>query len=92
VLINAAAMENQADMIIVTNIYTGASACIVKEAQGMKIAAMAMVLVRAASRAGMIHMVAHRDSRCIEQQLTTQLEHVHIWRGWQCVCSLVITA
>jgi len=70
-IINAAATENQADMRIFTNIYTGASACIVKEARGMKIAAVVMILVRVTSWAGMIHMVAHRDSRCIEQQLTT---------------------
>jgi len=60
-------------MTIFTNIYTGASACIGKEAQGMKIAAVAMVLVGVASWAGMIHMAANRDSRCTGQHLTTQL-------------------
>ena len=69
-------------MTIFTNVYTGASARIVKEARYMKIAAVAMISVRVASWARVIHMVAQGESRCIEQQLpTTRLEQAHICRS-----------
>jgi hypothetical protein len=47
-MIKAEATENQADVIVYTNINTGASACIDKAEWGMVIAAVTILSVRAA--------------------------------------------